>query len=456
MFAFPRSAARRLRLLARKSVVGRPRGPAPPVGVYSDRGGITMAVVSADVMVALHLPGAATLKTPFLMPMDALECVEGAGDTAVQCEASGRDHVTLNWTDRGLPRSQRFSVPKSSPVELPLRPKTLMPVPVELLQALHEAGRSTAREANRYALQRVQIRGQAGEVIGTDSYFVYRREGFSLPFVQDLLVPAVPLFGLDEWSQASAIRVGRTDQHLVVVAEAVTVFLTIDSVGRFPDVASVVPKGPATATLTLDPEDALFLLDALPTLPGHDEQHQSVTLDLSPGASGVVRAKAGKAKSVVEVRLPRSSVKSGPLRIALDRRYLIRMLTLGCCKLRAFSDHRPLVATGPTITTVLMPVDADLIVPPTPHTRVLTPVPQSTPTPSRSTPMKTPEPTSNGHDGEALDPIAEADALRSALGEAHHRLSRLLTALRLKKKEQKALSQVWSSLKSLNLGARND
>ncbi len=70
--------------------------------------------------------------------------------------------------------------------------------------------------------------------------------------------------------------------------------------------------------------------------------------------------------------------------------------------------------------------------------------------------MKVPEASTNGHDGEALDPIAEADALRSALGEAHHRLSRLLTALRLKKKEQKALSQVWSSLKSLNLGARND
>ncbi len=456
MFAFPRSAARRLRLLARKSVVGRPRGPAPPVGVSPDRGGITMAVASADVTVAQHLPGAATLTTPFQLPMDALECVEGAGDTAVQCAASGSDHVTLNWTDRGLPRSQRFSVPKSPPLVLPSLPKTLIPVPVELLQALHEAGRCTAREANRYALQRVQIRGRAGEVIGTDSYFVYRREGFHFPFAQDLLVPAVPLFGLDEWSQASSIRVGRTDQHLVVVADAVTVFLTVDTVGRYPDVASVVPKGPATATLTLDPEDALFLLDALPTLPGNDEQHQSVTLDLSPGAAGVIRAKAGKAKSVVEVHLPRSTVKSGPLRIALDRRYLIRMLTLGCCKLRAYSDHRPLVATAPSITTVLMPVDADLIVPPSPHTQVLTPDVPTQLSPARSTPMKTPEPTTNNHDGEALDPIAEADALRSALGEAHHRLSRLLAALRLKKKEQKALSQVWSSLKSLNLGARND
>ncbi len=67
--------------------------------------------------------------------------------------------------------------------------------------------------------------------------------------------------------------------------------------------------------------------------------------------------------------------------------------------------------------------------------------------------MKSPEPaTNNLGDGEAFDPLVEAEALRNALGEAQHRLGRLLIALRSKKKEQKALNQVWSSLKSLNLG----
>ena len=67
--------------------------------------------------------------------------------------------------------------------------------------------------------------------------------------------------------------------------------------------------------------------------------------------------------------------------------------------------------------------------------------------------MKSSEPINNvAADAEVPDPLVEAEALRNALGEAQHRLGRLLIALRSKKKEQKALNQVWSSLKSLNLG----
>ena len=67
--------------------------------------------------------------------------------------------------------------------------------------------------------------------------------------------------------------------------------------------------------------------------------------------------------------------------------------------------------------------------------------------------MKISEPSNNGHsDSETLDPLADAEALRSALSECLQRLGRLMTALRSRKKEQKALSQVKSSLKNLQLG----
>jgi hypothetical protein len=53
---------------------------------------------------------------------------------------------------------------------------------------------------------------------------------------------------------------------------------------------------------------------------------------------------------------------------------------------------------------------------------------------------------------EAPDPLAEAEALRAALAEAAQRAARLVAVLRHRRKEQKALSQVWTSLKSLNPG----
>ncbi|CAN5393504.1 hypothetical protein BH11PLA2_BH11PLA2_23640 [soil metagenome] len=453
MVTFPRSAARRLRLYARNSLAGRPRGPAPPVWICSTTDGIILAVKAEEVIVALHLPGTPEFRSPYAVPMEAFECVEGAGDDPVQVEWSDKDQVTLTWSDRGLPRTQSFPVPQLKPVfKVPPWPKAMASISVAFLQALHEAGRSTARQAERYALQRVQIRGQAGEIIGTDAHFVYRHEGFALPFGEDLLVPAVPLFGLDGWAKATEIHVGRTDTHVVIVADDVTVSLIIDNNGRYPDVASVFPRTPMPATINLDPEDALFLLDVLPTLPGQDDEHRQVTLDLA-GPTGIVRAKAEKAKDVVEVRLPRSPVKSGPMQIAVDRRYLTRMLTLGCRTLRVFAKHRPFIASGESITTLVMPLEAELIVAASPQARVLTPETNSQPIPTRSTPMKSPEPATNSlGDGDVFDPLVEAEALRNALGEAQQRLGRLMSALRSQKKEKKAMTQVWSSLKTLNLG----
>ena len=60
-----------------------------------------------------------------------------------------------------------------------------------------------------------------------------------------------------------------------------------------------------------------------------------------------------------------------------------------------------------------------------------------------------PEP---GETSEASDPLGEAERLRSLLVEATQAAGRLVTLLKSKRKEQKALATVYSSLKSLNLG----
>ncbi len=72
--------------------------------------------------------------------------------------------------------------------------------------------------------------------------------------------------------------------------------------------------------------------------------------------------------------------------------------------------------------------------------------------------MKTPE--ANGHPrpdpppADPVDPLAEAESLRAGLIDAAHRAGRLVAALKHRRRERKALTQAWSSLQSLNLGAR--
>jgi hypothetical protein len=105
MLSFPRSAARRLRTLARKCTPGRIREPLPTVAIVPTRRGAAMLVEFDEVILRLQLPNSECTETPLLLPMEALEAVEGAGDEMVQVESSDST-LTLNWTERGLPRSQ--------------------------------------------------------------------------------------------------------------------------------------------------------------------------------------------------------------------------------------------------------------------------------------------------------------------------------------------------------------
>ncbi len=70
--------------------------------------------------------------------------------------------------------------------------------------------------------------------------------------------------------------------------------------------------------------------------------------------------------------------------------------------------------------------------------------------------MKRPEQNGHPHDraesSEVGDPLAEAEQLRASLFEATQTAGRLVALLKARKKEQKALASVYSSLKSLNLG----
>ncbi len=52
---------------------------------------------------------------------------------------------------------------------------------------------------------------------------------------------------------------------------------------------------------------------------------------------------------------------------------------------------------------------------------------------------------------DAPDPLALAEQLRQSLADAHASAAKLVAALKGKRKEQKALSQVYASLKSLHL-----
>jgi hypothetical protein len=380
--------------------------------------------------------------------MSVLDAIEGAGDDPVELVVGPRLRGEARFADRGVARAVPFdAIPPGKQHRPPEEPADWHPAPPEFLTALHECGRTAARESGRFALSRVQVQGRAGRVVGTDGRTALVWSGFDFPFADDLLVPALPAFGSRELAGADA-RVGRTPAHLVVGAGPWRVYLPVDAAGRYPDVAGVVPRGAPTVA-GLDDRDAAELAGRLPALPGADADDRPVTLDLDGGV--VVRAKDDATGRVASVRLDRSPSAGPPARVVLDRRVLVRALSLGCVTARV-APGKPVVFEGVNRTLVTVALDPALAA------GADAPDIAATNTPERSTAVR---PETNGHTpsgrhdppaADAPDPLAAAEELRLALADAMTKAGRLVAALKSRKREQKALTQVWSSLKALRLG----
>ena len=454
MIALSRRAARRFRAAARKCSDG--RAAAPPVVIRSRADRVTLTAAYPDV--TLEYECLAPADTPgstdatLVVPMGVLDAVGGAGDDPVTFACGPKLTGTTCWTERAGERSVpvEFLLPGKQHDVLD-RPTAMPGVSEGFLSALHEAGRTSSREDGRYALSRVQVRGQKGQVIATDGKVAVVYSGFTFPFAEDVLVPALALFGCPEVRDGYPVRVGRTAAHLVVTLGDWTAWLAVAPAGKFPDVAAVVPRR-APTTVALGDWDAVGLIGVLPTLPGQGHEHRPVTLDAVAGGVLVLHAADGTGARTVPC--PNSPVQGPSARAVLDRRVLARALVLGCRTLH-LTPGKAVAFAAADLTVVAAPLDPDMgtdAVPAPPAPCLITPVPQ--PELERSSAMKPHETNGTGrHDppAEAADPLAAAEDLRAALADAAAKAGRLVATLKAGRKEKKALATVYAGLKQLNL-----
>ena len=121
----------------------------------------------------------------------------------------------------------------AKPHRVPAPPGELARVAPEFLAALHECGRSAARQATRFALDRVQVRGRAGQVVGTDGRQALVWAGLRLAVADDVLVPAVSVFGAPD---LAGVRAAFTVAAVIAGVAVAAAFLT----GRQPAPAADV------------------------------------------------------------------------------------------------------------------------------------------------------------------------------------------------------------------------
>lgn len=455
MIVLDRREVGRFRAAVRRCVAGRPRSLAPPLVLQQDADGLTLSAVLDDVAIGLHLAVSPAPRTRLVIPFTTLAAIEGTGGGPVTLEESEPGRVRCRWLERGDQRElEAEALPADG--ELPSSSK-LHAVDATLLPALHACGQTASREANgRFALTRLQLRGQAGQIVGTDGKQLLLWGGFTFPFQEAVLVPAVPVFGGKELAGEQDVRIGRTAQHVVVAAGPWTVWLTVDGTARYPDVTAVLPNASRMAKLVIHDADAAALLLDLQNRPTSRDEVNPVVLDL--GARPALRWPEGTPGHRGPLSLIRSACSGPGPALTIDPQFLARALSLGFREVRGKSGDSPvlfrdehrcyLVAHfGPTA-------------PPAERPALPAPIPTSPLRPHGDEPMN-PErtgspPTDPSPTDDMLDPLTEAEALRVALAEVARRVGRLITALRQFQKQRRALHTVWTSLKHLRLGPQEE
>ena len=458
MIVMSRAMARQFRAAARKCCNGRAREPHPEVILKQSGGQLNFTTRFSEVILQVEYPIQSEDKTELVVPMSVLDRIEQAKSDRIELHCPKTRNGEARWVESAIPCSfpVQFQAP-SKQHTFPERPAEFTAVPVNFLKGLHECGRSADKQDGRFALSRIQIRGKQGQIVGTDSHIGLLCSGFRLPFTEEVLIPAIPIFGLPDW-QSQEVSVGKTASHLVVSAGPCTVWLSIVSTGRYPDLNSLIPRQSPTIA-KIDVQDASSLLNVLDHLPGVNDENRPVTLDLDEQVK--IRSCDSESGEIREITLDHSTVAGPSARHALDRQMLARVLSLGCHTLRSpVAPEKPLIAEAEGMTFLVMPLNPDLIVPPTKDANaVCTPTTSLSSLAQRRNDMRPTEQNGRSPIGrteptpspETVDPSIVAEELRIALSDATLKAGKLVNMLKSGRKEKKVLASVFAGLKQLNL-----
>jgi hypothetical protein len=440
---------RRFRALLKKCRPPRTPKSAVPVRVHAHDGKLRFCTTLPDVTLTLTRPCDES-EVDWLLPPAFLELIDPVRDETLTVEPQGKFRVLV----RGLPHGEQ-SLDLLKPKNTPLfsEPERWSEADSSLLTVLHEAGRTSTPETVRYAVNRIQLQGSSGRVVATDTKQALIWNGVRLPFAETVLVPAVPIFGASELKRES-VRIGRTSSHVVVSLGPWTVFLNIDSVGKFPEVTNVIPRCQSPTTIAISEADARFIQANIDSWP-QGEADAGITLDTT-GEQCVLRCSGEQDVRPMEVRLT-SSIVTGPgITVVFDRQYLVRGLKLGFRTLLLADANKPILMTdrhrtylaaGFCPTTAVLPHDdAHIVTSSETLAPILGPRTPEKLMPTNPTPIL-PRPSSDA----STEPFEEAEAIRNLLAEASQRTNQLVQLLKAKRKADRAITQVVRSLQALPL-----
>ncbi len=357
--------------------------------------------------------------------------------------------------------------------------------------AFKEAMECSSTDQSRYILQGVCLditKKEAHYVVGTDGRHLYAANSFLFDIPEPLVVATrrfltwPGFMGDGNWTlrfdppAKGKPPVFRLDSdHWSYQAKPIE--------GQYPNWQQVVPISNGKTTVRLTTAAVQTILEALPLLPGINEQYQSVTMVASnPGFSLKAIAKGQTQWTIIPI--PDVTVIGGSSLVALDRRLLSKALRFGLNTIDINDELSPVVFTSKGKKIVIMPLRGsapeepkeqvnevptqEAAAPETPVVADATITPVATPSPTEATPpteppmpeniMTTPQRgnlTSHESDSRSgfKDLIERIDdiktSLRTTISDLNDLLPVLKEAIREQKSNDKEIASVRSTLRSL-------
>jgi hypothetical protein len=366
MLRVRRSVIREIRAMIRR-LTSRGNPPRPGVTFKAGSEGLTITTHGTDVCVAYHQEGAFTDET-FALSLEYLAELEAKDQLGV----AGKDSVTARWTDSGIPRAKDLGTWRLEDLPVAPDPPTKFVVcDHSLVTALAEASRVSTPDTTRYALDKIQLRG-TGDVAATNGKQLVVVSGFSFGWAEDqsVLIPSSTIYGCKELSGDLPVSLARTTKHVFLRIGPWTFTFTLDSKLKFPDFEPILPKATSdTSTLTVDPEDAAYLLKTLPKLPLNDEEAEPMTLDLNGKAT--IRARINGQKPPTEFVLSRSQTRGPAVRVNVVRHQFLQGLEFGLRELCVIDPEKPLLFRDEKRKYVFMPLSKNGIIAPASDAQVI-------------------------------------------------------------------------------------
>ena len=325
-----------------------------PVQIRLTKDGLQMHASTSEITVSYAQPDMKG-EGVFTFPILHFNEFESKSSDHVEIALLRPNLAVARWTEKG--RSREIQIPLLEPESVSIRPeppKKFTPLPGHFLTSLHDASVATAEQATKFVLNRVQLRGKTGTVLGSDSHQLFVSGGFKFPFSDDVLIPRSGIFGLQPFQTSEEASLGRTDRQIFIRTGGWTFAFWIDKDGRYPDVSSIIPRSSDFKTLfKLHAEDAQSFLDSLVRrIKGPAAKEHSVTLDLTE--TPCLRFEIDG--RVTEVVLMNSEVTGQRFRVCLKLSQFLHALELRFHEFELRDPAKPIVARDGERIYLVMPI----------------------------------------------------------------------------------------------------